>query len=385
MRVMAGAAGMALAAGMLGGEPIVQGPPGDRSFRHEIEHGIDRGLAWLQAHQNTNGWWSSADHPAVTALGLAAFLGAPEGRYRTNPPAFVAKGFGFLTASVQPDGSIHRGPLVNYNTALSVVALALAQNPAYDGTLRRARAFLIQSQVDLGEAGKLDTSFDGGVGYGGNERPSDLNNTLAALEAIRATDHLVRDRLPAGTPELNWAAAIAFIQNCQNLPSRNPAPWVSDRPADRGGFVYYPGHSMAGGETNATTGRVALRSYGSISYAGLLSYVYCDVRREDPRVAAVLDWLRANYTLEENPGMGPQGLYYYFHLMTKALNAAGVDALELTQGRTIDWRLDLATRLLNLQNGDGSWANTNNRWWEKDPCLVTAYSVLTLEMIWRRL
>ena len=51
---------------------------------------------------------------------------------------------------------------------------------------------------------------------------------------------------------------------------------------------------MAGSETNALTGRVALRSYGSISYAGLLSYIYADLKRNDPRVLAVFEWLRRN-------------------------------------------------------------------------------------------
>ena len=142
---------------------------------------------------------------------------------------------------------------------------------------------------------------------------------------------------------------------------------------------------MAGGVTNPVTGRVALRSYGSISYAGLLSYIYANLKREDPRVVAVLDWLRANYTLEENPGMGPQGLYYYLHLLTKALNTCEMDRLELKDGRVVDWRREVATRLINLQQKDGSWANTNGRWWEKDPNLVTAYAVLSLEIVWREL
>jgi len=63
---------------------------------------------------------------------------------------------------------------------------------------------------------------------------------------------------------------------------------------------------MAGGETNPATGRVTLRSYGSISYAGLLSYIYAQLKRDDPRVVAALDWLKANYTLDENPGMDQQ-------------------------------------------------------------------------------
>ena len=134
-----------------------------------------------------------------------------------------------------------------------------------------------------------------------------------------------------------------------------------------------------------SNGRVALRSYGSISYAGLLSYLYCDLRRDDPRVRAVFDWLRQNYTLDENPGMGPQGLFFYFNTMSKALSIYGVDELSLSNGQKANWRRDLAMKLINLQQRDGSWENSNGRWWEKDPALVTSYSLLTLERLWRTL
>jgi squalene-hopene/tetraprenyl-beta-curcumene cyclase len=65
------------------------------------------------------------------------------------------------------------------------------------------------------------------------------------------------------------------------------------------------------------------------------------------------------------------------------LNSAGVDRLELADGRVIEWRREVAMRLLNLQQADGSWVNANGRWWEKDPVLVTSYAVLSLEIIWR--
>ena len=71
--------------------------------------------------------------------------------------------------------------------------------------------------------------------------------------------------------------------------------------------------------------------------------------------------------------------------MTKALAAYGVGELELKDGRRLNWRKDVAMRLLNLQRQDGSWFNENARWWEKDSALVTSYAVLTLEMIWRGL
>jgi len=38
-----------------------------------------------------------------------------------------------------------------------------------------------------------------------------------------------------------------------------------------------------------------------------------------------------------------------------------------------------------LQNLDGSWANQNARWMEKDPTLVTAYSTITMEILHRGL
>jgi squalene-hopene/tetraprenyl-beta-curcumene cyclase len=355
----------------------------DLSFRNEIQHSIDRGLAWLTTNQNASGWWSSPDHPATTALALSAFMGAPEKRYRTNPTPAVTRGYEYIVDSAKPDGSIYRTALKNYNTAISVTALVMAGNPAYEPILRRGRAFLISSQNDFGEPGKTDDPFDGGVGYGDKYKHSDMNNTLFALEAIRATEYLVRDKKDSSdAKDLNWSAAIQFLQNCQNLPSHNSQPWVSQDPKDKGGFVYYPGQSMAGGVTNAATGAVALRSYGSISYAGLMSYIYADLKKEDPRVAAVLEWLRSNYTLQENPGMGQEGLYYYLHLMTKALSAAGVDTLELKDGTKIDWRRAVAMRLLNLQRPDGSWLNENNRWWEKDPNLVTSYAVMALDLIW---
>ena len=357
-------------------------PQTDISFRNELQRAIDRGIVWLRDHQNTNGSWSTPDQPAVTALALAACQGNPVVKATQREPDWVRKGYTFVLSCVKPDGSIFQTNLVTYNTSLCMMALLAANKSEYDPVLRNARKFLVGLQGDFGEKGKLDNVFDGGVGYGSKYEHSDMGNTLAALEALYYSKRLVRDN--AGEPDLNWQAAIHFLQNCQNLPAYNKEPWASDDPKNKGGFVYYPGQSMAGSETNAA-GRVALRSYGSISYAGLLSYIYCDLKRDDPRVRAVFDWLRQNYTLDENPGMGPQGLFFYFNTMSKALSIYGVDELALTNGQNANWRRDLAMKLINLQQRDGSWENSNGRWWEKDPALVTSYSLLTLERLWRAL
>lgn len=362
-----------------------KGTSPDPSFRNETQRAIDRGLAWLQTNQNPAGWWSAPDQPALTALALLAFKGEPGGRYQAGEPDWLKRGYACILRDVQPDGGIHHSNLVTYNTALCLMALLAANKPEYEPIVLRARQFLVRLQVDLGDKGKTDTVFDGGVGYGTHYEHSDMGNTLAALEALHYSRRLIEDKNPAEARDLNWAAAVSFLQNCQNLPGYNKQDWVSGDPRHQGGFIYYPGHSMAGSETNAATGRVALRSYGSISYAGLLSYIYADLKRDDPRVRAVFGWLQQNYTLDENPGMGPQGLYYYFHTMAKALSIYGAGELELPGGQKVNWRRGLAMKLINLQRADGSWFNDNGRWWERDPALVTAYAVLALEMMSRGL
>jgi squalene-hopene/tetraprenyl-beta-curcumene cyclase len=353
-------------------QPLLRPP--DISFRHEVEHAIDKGAQWLQSNQNSNGWWSTADQPAVTALALSALMGEPSGELRTHPNAGVERGYKFVTDHAKPDGSIYEKGLMNYNTSICMMGLLAAQNPEYDPVLRKARQWVISEQIG-----------GGGVGYGDHGDHSDMNNTFTALQALYYSKYLAPkpDSTLAGEKDLNWAGAIQFIQSCQNLPAYNKQPWVSSDPKDEGGFVYYPGDTRGGRTTNAQ-GRVALRSYGSISYAGLLSYIYADLKPDDPRVTAVYGWLRNNFTLDENPGMGQQGLYYYLHLMTKALAIYGVDQLPV-KGQTVDWRREVAMKLINLQKADGSWANGNGRWWEHDPALVTSYSVMSLEILYRGL
>ena len=51
----------------------------------------------------------------------------------------------------------------------------------------------------------------------------------------------------------------------------------------------------------------------------------------------------------------------------------------------MNWRKELALKLLNLQNRDGFWVNENNRWWEKDPVLATSYTLIALEIIYKGL
>jgi squalene-hopene/tetraprenyl-beta-curcumene cyclase len=150
-------------------------------------------------------------------------------------------------------------------------------------------------------------------------------------------------------------------------------------PANKGGFVYMPGESKAGEMKKEEDDGAGLRSYGSMTYAGLKSMVYAKLNRDDPRVKAAMEWIQRHFTFAENPGLGNAGLYYYLHTCAKALAAYGDETVTDAAGKPRAWRVEFIAQAVGLQNPDGSWANENGRWMESVPELSTAYTVLALE------
>ncbi len=86
----------------------------------------------------------------------------------------------------------------------------------------------------------------------------------------------------------------------------------------------------------------------------------------------------SNYDLTTNPGMGNAGLYYYYHVVAKTLDAMGTWSFEDRSGTSHDWRSELAAQLLQRQQPNGLWVNENDRWMEGNANLVTGYALLAL-------
>ena len=351
------------------------------STKLEIARAIERGNDFLKTQQHADGYWGDTKYPAFTALALTAALRAPS--YEASPQ--IEQGYSWLINQQQSDGGIYGQGLATYNTSTSIVALVASGEKSYYPQIIKARNFLIGQQTDWDTKGDTDNKFDGGIGYGGSYEHSDLSNTHLSIEALKLSQHIARDSSSGKHPDLNWDAAIQFISRTQNLKETNDQPDISND----GSFVYFPGNSKAG-FTESADGSKSLRGYGSMSYAGLLSMIYADLDASDPRVTAVKNWLNNNFTVKENPGLatsedpelGQQGLYYYYHAMAKALAAADIETLTSKDGKTINWRDALSTELLGKQREDGSWVNSNARWWESDPILVTSYAVLALQQIY---
>ena len=357
----------------------------DKSVGQEnIRQAIEQGAKFLYQNQNATGWWTDSKLPALTGLALVALETANVSELDEKYESERRRAYDYLVSLAKPDGSIHDGRLINYNTACSLMALSVSGDSNYRSLIEKARAYISGSQIDLGKRGEQDNPNDGGVGYNDKYNHSDMNNTLMAIEAMRLSESAIRQKDQGRKPlkhDLDWKALEHFLASCQNLPELSDNPNLSNQPEDRGGFIYHPGESKAGEVSDKKTKRVALRSYGSISYAGMMSFAYARVSKNDDRVSAVIDWLSKNYTLDENPGMGQEGLYYYFHLMSKALTAHGVKNLKGPDSKSIDWRNQLASKLIALQNEDGSWKNSNKRWMEGDSNLTTSYVLIALSLL----
>lgn len=348
------------------------------SLKLESQEIIKKGNRFLLSQQHADGYWGDPKLPAFTAYALRCLLVDPSYDTEAPTPVPIQKGLDWLLSQQKVDGGIYGKGMATYSTASAIMALWVADPQKYKDPLIKARGFLINQQTDWGVKGADDTEFDGGIGYGGTYAHSDLSNTHQALEALYHTKAIASDQGEAPAQELDWSAALAFVSRCQNLRATNKIK----NSGDDGSFVYFPGNSKAGEAVDSKTGRVALRGYGSMSYAGLLSLVYADLEADDPRVKAVTQWINDNYTLTENPGLGGQGLYYYYHAMAKSLVAANIPELKGKDGLQIDWRADLSATIINQQREDGSWINTKaSRWLENDPILVTCYAVMTLQQI----
>ncbi len=361
----------------------------------KAQQAVEEGLAFLADQQQADGTWQPVEQvpPAVTALVLRAFVDSDS--YGPDDD-LVRRGYDALIAQQVEGGGIYDDLLANYNTAISVSSLAAARAEAgddrYSDSINNAVGYLRKLQwtpetrADFaGEdasatVGGEDDAFYGGWGYGGRSRGDgrpDLSNAAMALEALHEAGVDKDD--PA------FERARLFVTRLQNRSESNGQSWAGDD----GGFVYSPdadrtGESFAG-EFVTPDGDRRLRSYGSMTYAGLKSMIYAGLDRDDPRVQAAVAWAGDNWTLEANPGMAAMGddraewgLFYYYLVLARALDAYDEPTLETRDGQ-VDWRLALIDALGERQQADGSWVG-NAKWRENDPTMTTAYSVLALNV-----
>lgn len=362
---------------------------------------IDKAIAYLRTQQDekTGGWGlrdKGPQFPAITALVVTGMVMDP--RIDATDPS-VKKGVDFILGFRQPDGGIYDRILPSYNTSISLSALSRINTPEAAAAIGPAQDFLRSIQwseqtkaspdtpSDAPAFGKVtkDHPYYGGIGYGGESRP-DGSNLGMMLEALHDSGLSCDD--PA------FQRALVFLQRTQMDGRVNDMPYAQG--SRQGGFIYATspdkdhvgqGESKAGmiEETLDNGEKVSrLRAYGSMTYSGFKSYVYANLKRDDPRVRAAFEWICRNYTVDENPGVGTQGLYYYYLTFARALRAWGdstipTESADGSPSASRDWANDLIDKLGALQRPDGSFVNATDRWMEGNPALVTAYALIALQ------
>lgn len=329
------------------------------AFALSVETAITNGVSFLLSQQTPQGYWSDSQMPALTALPLWA-LSSVDGNGEAKK-----KAADFIHSTQRPDGGFYvpkpgRGGsgLGNYNTSVCLAALFESSLGNVQAMLK-AREYIASSQLSG------DDTMAGGFGYDkiSRRRYADLSNTSYALSAMAKTSSLEEFRTGSRKVDVDWDKAIKFVENL-----------IVKEGVDKGGAKYNETTRQAGATTNSQ-GRVALKSYGAMSYAAVLSLCSAKLDRADPRVRIVLEYADRNWSVDENPGMGLQGLYYFYDIMARALSAAGVDRVG-----SHEWKKELAAKIVSLQNKDGSWQNDNNRFWESDKVLCTSFALIALSL-----
>ena len=335
---------------------------------------VEKAAGYLKKSQNEDGsWGKEPNNRGETGIVTTGLIKA--GVKPTDAPA--AKAVKYIESLVNAKsghiaGDDARATLINYTTSINIMALNAANKAdKYKTVIGNAVKYLKEYQWDESRGVKDDSDYYGGAGYAGDKSRPDLSNTAFFLEALK--DAGVDKSDPA------YKKAIVFVSRCQNFDNEaNRAAWAKKN--NDGSFVYTGANGGENRRSDDTKGDMG--GYGSMTYAGIKSMIYCGVGKDDRRIKKAYEWIQKHYTVDENPGMpklrSQWGLYYYYHTFAKCMDALGEDTFTDAKGVKHNWRADLVEALAKRQKPDGSWVNENDRWLEGDPNIVTGYALMAL-------
>jgi squalene-hopene/tetraprenyl-beta-curcumene cyclase len=376
----------------LGGLPSVAAPQDD--VAKKLTETYDAAAVWMISQQDESGAWKSG--PADKAMPSAAFTGlvvaglggAPAPLKAKYKPA-VDKAVAYLISKANADGSVGEGPtgtfVKTYATGCAMMGLAsVERTDKVVNALRGMQAYMKQNQLKEGKD-------IGGTGYGdesagGKKGIANLSTTGFSAEGMHVS----------GLPQDDeyWKLVVKFVRKCQNNSEVNNDPeFVAQLKAkglvvgDDGGLYYAPvaDPGVQKTPTKKVLDKESIGSYGSMTYDGIKTYLYAGLKKDSPEVKAAVDWVRKNYSVEAHPGFPYdtaqrqhlRGLFHYYLVMSRALDALGENPFETFDGKKHDWAREIAEQLLKQVKESKMWKNENPAWFEGDPLLTTSYVLVT--------
>ncbi len=330
--------------------------------------------------------------PAVTGLCVAALGGAPAAHKGKVKPA-LDKAVAYLLSKLNADGSVGEGPtgtfVKTYATGCAMMGLATVERTdKVADALRGMQAYMKHNQLKEGKN-------IGGTGYGdespgGRKGIANLSTTGFSAEGMHVS----------GLPQDDeyWQLVVKFVRKCQNNSELNNDPeFVAELKAKNlvvgndGSLYYAPDPGQQKLPPKKVADKESIAGYGSMTYDGIKTYLYAGLKKDSPEVKSAVDWVRKNYSVEVHPGFPfdaaqrqhQRGLYHYFLVMSRALDALGENPFETFDGKKHNWANEIGEQFVKLVKDSKMWQNENPAWFEGDPVLTTSYVLVTCNTLLR--
>ena len=360
----------------------------DDAHAKKVQAAIDQAIQYLRSSQNDDGSWTPRPGPGVTGLVVSGMMRSPD--IDRNDPG-MKKALDYILSFQKEDGGIYDNFLSNYNTSICLMALSrVGDDPKIQKVIEKTYDFYRARQWDetkkdpRGNNVTRKHPYYGGTGYGDawKGRP-DGSNTFMMLSALYDSGFDCKDPL--------YQNAVVYVSRLQGVPQND---LFADKIEQDGGFTYAtPSTSKPNIDRPQTRvdNRAAARdeeeyeggkqpTYGSMTYAGYMSYLYAQIDRDDPRVKAARAWIQSNYTTQTHPGKGERSYYYYLYFFARAMAINGQPVITDAKGEKHNWAEDVIDALVARQSEDGSWSNEVDRFMEGDPNVATAYALFALQL-----
>ncbi|MBK7874783.1 MAG: terpene cyclase/mutase family protein [Planctomycetes bacterium] len=332
----------------------------------EQARAVERGLAWLAAHQSEEGSWvakisyklnndfkftaEDRGHLGVTSLACMAFLAGGHLPGRGPYGQVVEKGLDFVLSCVQDDGYITHSGTRMYDHAFATLFLAeicgMTHRDDVKKKLQKAVDFIVKSQ-----------NAEGGWRYEPYAAESDMSIVVCQVLALRAARN-IGIRVPKSTVD-------------------RAARYVVDSAVTRDGLDAFPGASFYGSDGPGTfhyQKDVHSRSSFPLTAAGVTALNGLGIY-SDELIKKGLDYLSGRFD-DFNRDYAQTGHYYFWYghyYGVQAMYTAGSPYWE-------PYFEKLRETLLRTQDRqDGSWPNQTG----PGPAFGTAVGVLILEIPYR--
>ena len=322
---------------------------------------IDRAVGFLVSTQDkeTQAWRDFPGYPGgLTALCTLAILnsGVPATDERVRPAL---------------DYICSRGkPTMVYASSLTIMALAAAYPTAKPEKRALFAAKVKEHALWLQAVQITDGERKGGWRYSRESGQGDNSNSQFALLALHEAERLLPD---LKIEEQTWRRAIAY--------------WMDQQQAD-GSWGYIKGSNV--GAFGQPSGSMTCAGVSSLIIAtGQLhegdegleegSIQCCGERNDNDAIERGLAWLGAKFTVEQNPGAGPEWQLYYLYGIERVGRLSGRRFFYNRKGQARDWYREGADHLLKSRFDPvtGRFTGVSGEE-EKVPELSTALSLLFL-------